>query len=188
MASFFCAANLPCAMLFATLLLALPDPTNVLPLINRSRELLAERGMCVLGAWALLNLVVSGYFVAHTDKRTEGHYFHQMNVSWNLVNVALAVFGLHNAHPNQVAGMTLADSLTAQFDFEKILLFNAGLDVAYIALGSWLRARATSTESRPERLRGFGRSMGLQGAVLFVFDVSFYFIYHQFAPMLLSLL
>ncbi|WP_133271462.1 DUF6992 family protein [Hymenobacter radiodurans] len=180
--------SLSFAMLFATLLLALPDPADALPLLNRSREMLAERGMGVLGAWALLNLVVSGYFVMHTDKRTEWHYFHQMNVGWNMVNVALAVYGILNAHPNQVAGMTLADSLTAQFNFEKILLFNAGLDVAYVATGSWLRARALSTDRRPERLVGFGRSLWVQGAFLLGFDVCFYFIYHQFASQLLALL
>ncbi|MGY2131118.1 DUF6992 family protein [Hymenobacter sp. HD11105] len=175
-------------MLLTTLLLALPDLTDALSLLNRSRELLAERGMGVLGAWALLNIIVSGYYAPRTDKRTELHYFHQMNVAWNLVNVGLAVFGLLSAHPNQVAGMTLADSLTAQFNFEKILLFNAGLDVAYIATGSWLRARAATTDRRPERLLGFGRSLWLQGAFLFVFDVGFYFIYHQFAAELLALL
>jgi hypothetical protein len=174
-------------MPFAALLLALPDPTDALLLLNRSRELLAERGMGVLGAWALLNLVVSGYFVAHTDKRAEAHYFHQMNVGWNLINAALAVFGILSAHPNQVAGMTLAESLTAQFNFEKILLFNAGLDVAYVATGSWLRARAATTDRRPERLLGFGRSLWLQGAFLLVFDACFYFIYHQFAADLLAL-
>jgi len=75
-----------------------------------------------------------------------------MNVGWNLVNAGLAVFGLLSAHPGQVAGLSLADSLTAQFNFEKILLLNAGLDVAYIATGSWLRARAASADRRPERL------------------------------------
>lgn len=175
-------------MLLTTLLLALPDPADALPVINRSRELLAERGIGILGAWALLNLVVSGYFVARTDRRTEPHYFHQMNLAWNLVNVGLAVFGLLSAHPNQVAGMTLADSLTAQFNFEKVLLLNAGLDVAYIATGSWLRARAAATDRRPERLLGFGRSLWLQGAFLLVFDVCFYFVYHQFAADLLALL
>lgn len=142
--------------------------------------------MAVLGVWALLNLVVSGYYVARTDKSTEPHHFHLMNVGWNLVNAGLAVFGLLSAHPNQVAGMTLADSLTAQFNFEKILLFNAGLDVAYIATGSWLRARAASADQRPERLLGFGRSLWLQGAFLLVFDVGFYFVYHQFAAELLA--
>ena len=173
-------------MPLTALLLALPDTAEALPLLNRGRELLAERGMGVLGAWALLNLVVSGYYVARTDKRSEWHHFHLMNVGWNLVNAGLAVFGLLSAHPNQVAGMTLTESLTAQFNFEKILLFNAGLDVAYVVTGSWLRVRA-ATDRQPARLLGFGRSLWIQGAFLLVFDVSFYLVYHQFAADLLKL-
>ena len=86
-----------------------------------------------------------------------------------------------------MAGLSLADSLTAQFDFEKILLLNAGLDVAYLVTGSWLRARAAATPRLPERLRGFGRSLWLQGGFLLLFDVSFYFIYPQYAGQLLAL-
>ena len=160
-------------------------PTE-LPVINHARELLAERGMAVLGAWGLLNLVVSGYYVARTDARTPPHHFHLMNVGWNVVNVLLAVWGILSAHPRQVADLTLAASLSAQFTFEKILLFNAGLDVAYLCLGGWLRARAASAE-RPERLLGYGRSLWLQGGFLLLFDLSFYFIYHSYAARLLVL-
>ncbi|GAA3919172.1 DUF6992 family protein [Hymenobacter algoricola] len=159
----------------------------VLPLINHDRELLAERGMAVLATWALLNLVVSGYSLARTNGRTPAHYFHQMNVGWNFVNAVLAVVGMVRAHPNQVAGLTLADSLTAQFDFEKILLLNAGLDVAYLCIGSWLRARGAVAAQRPERLLGFGRSLWLQGGFLLLFDLSLYFVYHQYAAPLLKL-
>jgi hypothetical protein len=162
-------------------------PLNLLPLINHSRELLAERGMAVLGTWALLNLLVSGYLVNRSGTRTEPVYFHQMNLGWNLVNVALAVWGMLQAHPNQVAGLTLPDSLTAHFNFEKILLFNAGLDVAYVCVGSWLRARAATTPQLPERLLGFGRSLWLQGGFLLLCDVGFYLVYHQQAARLLEL-
>lgn len=172
-------------MLLATLLSVTAD---ALPALNRSRELLAEQGMAVLGAWALLNLLVSGYLVARTDGRSESHYFHQMNVGWNFVNAVLAVVGLLRAHPNQAAGLTLAASLTAQFDFEKILLLNVGLDVAYLVTGSWLRTRGQLTEKRPERLLGFGRSLWLQGGFLLVFDGAFYLVYHRFAPDLLALI
>ncbi|GAA4013208.1 hypothetical protein GCM10022408_27660 [Hymenobacter fastidiosus] len=162
-------------------------PVIDLSALNHGRELLAERGMAVLGTWALLNLLVSGYWLTQTDRRAEMHYFHQMNVGWNIVNAVLAVVGMLRAHPNQVAGLTLADSLAAQFDFEKILLLNAGLDVAYLTIGSWLRARALTTAQRPQRLRGFGRSLWLQGGFLLLFDVSFYFVYHQYAGRLLNL-
>ncbi|UOQ65958.1 DUF6992 family protein [Hymenobacter volaticus] len=144
--------------------------------------------MAVLGTWALLNLLISGYYVNRSGGRTEAVYFHQMNLGWNFVNVALAVWGMLQAHPNQVAGLTLAESFTAQFNFEKILLFNAGLDVAYICTGSWLRARAATALKVPERLLGFGRSLWLQGAFLLLFDVGFYLVYHQQAAQLLELL
>ncbi|WP_375437646.1 DUF6992 family protein [uncultured Hymenobacter sp.] len=161
---------------------------DLLPAISQGRELLAERGMAVLGTWALLNLLISGYSVNRSGVRTEALYFHQMNLGWNFVNVALAVYGMLQAHPNQVAELSLADNLTAQFNFEKILLFNAGLDVAYVCVGSWLRARAATHPKLPERLLGFGRSLWLQGTFLLLFDLSFYFVYHQQAAQLLELL
>ena len=161
---------------------------DLLPAINQGRELLAERGMAVLGSWALLNLLVSGYYVNNSGVRTEAVYFQQMNLGWNFVNVVLAVWGMLQAHPHQVAGFSLAESLTAQFNFEKILLFNAGLDVAYVCVGSWLRARAATVPKLPERLLGFGRSLWLQGAFLLLFDLGFYVVYHQQAARLLELL
>ncbi|TGD81608.1 DUF6992 family protein [Hymenobacter wooponensis] len=164
----------------------LTPSSEILPAINQARELLAERGMAALGTWALLNLLVSGYFVKQADARTEAHHFHLMNVGWNMINALLAVWGILQANPAHVAGLTLSESLTAQFNFEKILLFNAGLDVAYVCVGSWLRARAgTSAATRPERLLGYGRSLWVQGGFLFLFDVSFYLIYHRWANELL---
>ncbi|MCC2547343.1 hypothetical protein LJY25_12885 [Hymenobacter sp. BT175] len=172
--------------LLCLLLTLLPAPLARLPAINHSRELLAEQGMAVLGAWALLNLLVSGYYVAQSDSRTEGRWFHLMNVSWNVVNAVLAVVGMLRAHPGDVASLTLAASLAAQFDFEKILLLNAGLDVAYIAVGSWLRAGAPR-HAKPVRQLGFGRSLWVQGSFLLLFDLGFYFVYHRHAAELLAL-
>ncbi|MBT9393197.1 hypothetical protein KLP40_08475 [Hymenobacter sp. NST-14] len=161
-------------------------PSAELIALNHSRELLTEQAMAVLGAWALLNLVGSGYYVARTDARTEVHHFHLMNVGWNVVNALLAVWGILRAHPNQVAGLTLPASLEAQTWLENLLLLNAGLDVGYLLLGSWLRRRAATAE-RPERLLGIGKSLWLQGGFLLVFDLAFYFTYHRFAAQLLAL-
>lgn len=158
----------------------------VLPAINQARELLTERAMAVLGGWALLNLLVSGYLVARTDARTVVHHFHLMNVGWNVVNALLAVVGLLRASPHGIGSLTLAESLTAQFNFEKLLVLNLGLDVAYLCVGSWLHARA-ATDSRPVRQLGFGRSLWLQGGFLLLFDSGFYLLYHRFAAQLLQL-
>ena len=160
--------------------------TPTLDLLNQARELLAERGMAVLGAWALLNLLVSGYHVSRTDVRTATHHFHLLNVAWNVINALIAVWGLLQAHPQQVAGLTLPASVAAQARFEHILLLNAGLGVVCVALGMWLRQRAT-TATRPERTAGFGRSVVLQGGFLLLFYLGFYLVYHPYATQLATL-
>jgi hypothetical protein len=167
----------------------MPDAalTAALDALNARRELLAQQGMGVLGVWALLNLLLSGWLVMRTDRRGTRHYFHQMNVGWGAVNAALATWGIIQARPLRAAGFSLAASLQAQFDFEKLLLVNAGLDVAYLMVGAWLRARAAATEEQPERLQGFGQSVTLQGAFLLAFDLGLYLLYHRFAAELLAL-
>ncbi|KUG08070.1 DUF6992 family protein [Solirubrum puertoriconensis] len=165
----------------------LSDVAAALPAINFQREMLAQQGMGVLGAWALLNLLGSGWLVTRTLPKQAQHYFHQMNVGWGVVNAFLAAWGILQARPLHVEGLTLVDSLQAQFAFEKILLFNAGLDVAYVAVGAWLFARAASVEELPERYLGYARSLWVQGGFLFVFDVGFYLVYHRCAAELLAL-
>ncbi|RTQ49751.1 hypothetical protein EJV47_13140 [Hymenobacter gummosus] len=158
--------------------------------LNQQRELLAQQGMGVLGAWALLNLLLSGWLVTRTPRQLARHHFHQMNIGWGAINAGLATWGLIQAQPLHAAGFTLAASLQAQFDFEKLLLVNAGLDVAYLVVGAWLRARAAAAldpEQRPERLLGFGQSVAVQGAFLLAFDAGLYLLYHRFAAQLLAL-
>jgi hypothetical protein len=162
--------------------------SDLLPALNYQRELLAQQGMGLLGAWALLNLLVSGWLVVRTSRRSEAHYFHQMNALWNVVNALLAVWGIVQAHPLRVEGMTVASSLADQQHFEGILLFNAGLDVAYVVTGFWLRSRAATAEALPERLLGFGRSLWVQGGFLFLFDLGLYTAYHRFMEPLLNMI
>lgn len=156
--------------------------------LNQQRELLTQQGMGLLGAWALLNLLLSGWLVARTGRRTAQHHFHLMNVAWGAINAALATWGIVQAQPLHAAGRTLAESLQAQFDLEKLLLLNAGLDAAYVAAGLWLRARAAAAAAKqPERLRGYGQSVQLQGAFLLAFDAGLYLLVHRYAGALLAL-
>ncbi|MCC3156611.1 hypothetical protein LJ737_05140 [Hymenobacter sp. 15J16-1T3B] len=166
----------------------MPAVSAALDALNQQRELLTQQGMGLLGAWALLNLLLSGWLVARTGRRTVRHHFHLMNVAWGAVNALIATWGIVQAQPLHAAGRTLAASLQAQFELEKLLLLNAGLDVAYLAAGAWLLARAARAgEARPERLRGFGQSVLLQGAFLLAFDAGLYGLSHRFAAALLAL-
>ena len=168
--------------------MAPPSLLSDLASFNYARELFVQQAMGALGAWALLNLLVSGYHVTRADPRTDAYYFHQMNVAWNVVNALLAAWGLLHASPRTAAGFTLAESQAAQLSLERLLLINAGLDLLYLGLGSWLRARAAGGSSRrPERLRGFGSSLWLQGGFLLLFDTGLYLLYHQYAAPLAAL-
>ncbi|MDV7397852.1 hypothetical protein RZS08_41005, partial [Arthrospira platensis SPKY1] len=75
------------------------------------------------------------------------------------------------------AGMGLAGSIDSHYGMQKILLFNAGLDVGYMLGGAYLieRAKNTPLDKNPDRLKGFGQSIVMQGAFLFLFDLGTYF-------------
>ena len=160
---FYCA-------LFAALMCSAQSLEN----FNTDRLSLNQQGMIVLGSWAVANLVSSPILAS----RAEGsnRYFHQMNGYWNTVNLILAGAGFYSAMTTDAAGLTLLETIHAQQSMEKILLFNTGLDVAYMIGGLYLQERSKSAGKNKDRLKGFGRSLVLQGAFLFVFDLGFYVI------------
>ena len=139
----------------------------------QGRELLLGRGLGVLGVWALLNLLGSGYQLPRIDGRAWQHHFHFMNCAWGFINAILAAVGILRTHPGRPpAGFGPAAALAAQASVEHIFLFNALLDVGYLLVGLWLLNRAARPQARrPERLFGYGRSVQVQGAFLLVFDV-----------------
>lgn len=143
------------------------------------REVLLGRGLAVLAAWVLLNLIGSGYYLARADRRHEPFYFHGMNVLWNLVNAGLAAWGILRLHFHPPAGLDAAELLSSQHFYEMLFGVNAGLDVLYVLAGSYLRSRAARPEQhRPERLLGYGRSLWVQGGFLLLFDASMWGLLH----------
>lgn len=133
------------------------------------RNHLNKRGMQVLLGWSALNLTTGIYGNFAFEGRSK--YFHQMNAAWNTVNLGLAVHGLLTLGQND--GSTIAEIMKSGQQFEKVLLFNAGLDVGYMAFGLYLRERGKRQDD--DRWYGYGNSMMLQGAFLFAFDwVLFY--------------
>jgi len=135
--------------------------------LNQKRLDINRTGMIILGSWAVGNMAIgtTGYF------RSEGQtkYFHQMNAMWNLVSLGIAGFGLYSAL-NDPTQLDFAESIQQHESIRRILLFNAGLDVGYMATGIYLRERAFRSD-RPERLTGYGNALLLQGAFLFTFDL-----------------
>lgn len=152
--------------------------------LNQERLDLTKNGMIVLGSWAAINLI-SSPILAHKSSGS-AKYFHQMNGGWNLINIALAGVGYYQATQLGLSDLSLVSSLIEQQKIEKLLLFNAGLDVAYVATGLYLIEKSKTNTNHPDRLQGFGQSLILQGAWLFAFDLGFYLLQHHHGSKLMD--
>lgn len=144
---------------------------------NEKQIRIKKTGMLTLGSWAVGNMAVSGLSIG--GAQGSNRYFHQMNVYWNVVNLALAGFGYYGAATADPAAADLAKSVKDFYGTEKTLLLNAGLDVGYILGGLYLTERARNPEKRQEMLRGFGQSVMMQGGFLLLFDTVLYLVLHQ---------
>jgi hypothetical protein len=142
---------------------------------NNERTQINKRLMIGLGSWATSNFVVSGIGWA-TVPKSEAYYFHQMNVLWNTVNIALAIPSYIKAK-NDTRTLTFNETKKIQRKTENIFLLNTGIDIVYISSGFLLRNSAQSNLSRKDRLNGFGNGLILQGGFLFIFDLTAYVIH-----------
>ena len=130
---------------------------------------ITKTGMITLGSWALGNIAINSALISGAEGSTK--YFHEMNVYWNLVNLAIAGGGYWANQKSRNKERNEYGILSEQHKIEKSLLFNAGLDVAYMAAGQLLRERSKHVVENSQRLEGFGNGLILQGAFLFTFDV-----------------
>lgn len=142
---------------------------------NIRRERVTRTAMTVLASWSAVNLT-AGTVLSFTADEPERVAFHQMNAGWNVVNAALAVPALIGSGRRiaEASSLDLAESLLAQNRIEDTLLFNAGIDVGYVAAGFYLAERARRRGADAARLAGFGRSLIVQGGFLFAFDLAVY--------------
>jgi hypothetical protein len=143
---------------------------------NEIRISYNEKGMLILGGWAVGNMIWGGIAAGQTSGQTKA--FHQMNMYWNSVNLLIAGFGYWQA-TKENPGTDFWATMDAQQSMEKILLFNAALDVAYIAGGMYLKERGLRIDK--DKFVGFGKSIILQGAFLLTFDAVMYTFHHTHA-------
>lgn len=157
---------------------------------HQSRNNINENAMLVLGGWAAANILFGTY--GNFNAKGEAKYFHQFNALWNVVNLGIAAFGYFNAVNSDITSLTSLEILNDYNSLQSFLLLNAGLDVAYIMTGFYLKEKSKNSSST-ERLKGYGNSLLLQGGFLLAFDVALYFIHQSNAninlyPQLESLL
>ncbi len=171
---------MPICLLLCCLLpgLAYPQGLDVLPQLNLERLQLNRQGMTVLGGWAIGNIGYSGVRYFGTEGRAKA--FHEMNVMWNVVNLGIAGAGYLGSSPAAADSLSLAASVIEQGKMEKILLFNAGLDVGYLLGGLYLRERsARATPKWQDRMHGWGNSILLQGGFLLAFDITLFLLHNH---------
>lgn len=142
-----------------------------------------KKGMLLLGSWSATNIIVSA-FASKTDNQ-KVHYFHQMNVLWNSVNLVLATAGYIGATKETTNNITLSNVLNHQNKTEKLFLFNTGLDVAYVTGGFYLKERANS-KINPAKLKGYGDAVIVQGGFLLLFDAIMYAVHNKHGKALTS--
>lgn len=161
------------------LIVLLPTLSFSQDLINFNEDRLKtdQHLMIGLGSWATANFIGSGIGWA-TAPNEEMKSFHQMNVMWNTVNIALAIPGYIKAK-RENPEMNFFETLSAQQKTEKIFLINSGLDIAYISSGLLLRGAAKTNLEKQDQFNGFGNSLILQGGFLLVFDMTAYFIHNR---------
>ena len=149
---------------------------DVLMKFEKERISYTKKSMLVLGGWSVANIIVSGF--ATSTSNPEMRYFHQMNVMWGSINLALAGLGYWGAGREKIEGPTLAAVLKHQSKIEKTYIINTGLDVVYIGAGLWMNL-ASENQKDPEKFKGYGNSIMFQGGFLLVYDIINYTIHHK---------
>ncbi|MBC7650497.1 MAG: hypothetical protein H7101_01965 [Deinococcales bacterium] len=150
--------------------------TNLVTLdsIAKRRNQLNKTNMTILAGWAGVNIIQSSISAANATGADKA--FFNMNTYWNTVNLAIAGFGLYSVKKAMTKKLSLAQNIQAQHQPEKILLFNAGLDVGYVFSGLYLNERGQRLTN--QQTEGFGKSLVLQGSFLLIFDIVQYYLHH----------
>lgn len=150
--------------------------TTTLGGFEQQRIGITKKGMLALGSWSAANIIAGAIGTGSANR--EAHYFHQMNMIWGGTNLLFAGLGYWGASKEKTDGATLSSVLLHQNKIEKTFLFNAGLDVAYIATGLYLRERSRRNAD-PSKLKGYGNSVMMQGGALLLFDAIIYTLHNK---------
>ena len=141
--------------------------------LNSARIQTNKHGMHVLGSWGLVNIAAgaTGYF---TTTNKEWKDFHLMNLSWGVINTAIAGMGLAGVKQEMAQQLHCNDMMQRYESNKRLYLINAGLDVLYTGTGAVLWEHSRNASNYAEVWSGFGKSIALQGLFLLFFDSTMY--------------
>ncbi len=157
------------ASLFARAQNAIPEN------VKSGRVHINKSGMTVLGSWALANTAFS--LIRYRNGSLGQQYTYDMNMMFSAVNLGIAGLGYLAAVKEERSVLTTDQNLQNQLRMERILAFNAGLDVAYVTCGFLLREMGERRDS--DMLRGYGTSVIYQGGFLLLFDTVMFMMHRK---------
>jgi hypothetical protein len=143
---------------------------------EKERVRYSKNAMIGLAGWSVANIVGSG--IATNTRNKEMRNFHQMNVMWGGINLAIAGLGFWGAGREKIDNPTLESVQKHQRKIEKTYLINAGLDVVYVGSGL-LMNKTSDNQKNPEKFKGYGNSIMIQGGFLLLYDAVMYAIHHK---------
>lgn len=139
---------------------------------------IVEKHLSIFGLWSILNLAVSlpGLFLS------QGWlwYFFLMNCCWALINYGVLLFIFNHVYLYRFVTGNPFTRFRVQRHVEKMMLFNIGLDVAYIFAGLYFRQLSYTTDGIISTLwSGFGVSVIMQGTFLFCQDNVIHWLHYK---------
>ncbi|MBC7935961.1 MAG: hypothetical protein H7Y86_11480 [Rhizobacter sp.] len=151
---------------------------------NQQRQRTDKTGLKILAGYSAANIIYGSIAASQTSGSNK--YFHQMNMIWN--GVTLSILSVGYLTSGKEGTLSLAETIKKQHGVEKLFLFNTGLDLAYVAGGAYLYEKSKTSNKNPERLKGYGQSVMLQGSVLLVFDAVMFILHNKQGKKLHALL
>ncbi len=143
---------------------------------EKERVRISKNAMLTLAGWSAANIIISG--LATNTRNKEMRNFHQMNVMWGGINLALAGLGYWGAKKEKIDNPSMETVMKHQKRIEKTYLINAGLDVVYVASGL-LMNKTSDNQKNPAKFEGYGNSIMLQGGFLLLYDGIMYAIHRN---------
>ncbi len=157
---------------------------NDLIKFEKERVRYTKNAMAVLAGWSVVNIVGSGF--ATKTHNAEVRAFHQMNVMWGGINLAISGLAYYGASREKINNPILADVLKHQNRIEKTYLINLGLDVVYVGSGL-LMNKTSDNQKNPAKFKGYGNSIMVQGGFLLLYDALMYGIHRKHGKQLKGL-
>ena len=129
-----------------------------------------QQSLSLLSSWSVGNLILSPIATKNLfSPSTTNEYFHQMNFSWNLLNVGIAGLGHIIVNKDSKKPWDIQTLHFKKKKAEKSIIINMGLDLAYMVTGFIIKNNLAESSMN----KGYGNSIILQGGYLLFYDAIF---------------